>query len=181
MSKFSPCFEHIYLQYICQQKCDKGNVNNWTRSSESLLLQRIEANLASSCFNAKKRRLQQITDIKAQAGTGRTNTGGGGGITRTKWTTSLAQKIPTQREFPIILPVSPCISLHLQAVYSIRCEDFEIFSMSRFFGLGPPNLRARERPWRARWATNADTRILPQGRLQSEFVHSIFKRWKAKI
>ena len=101
----------------------------------------------------------QITNTKAQAGTGRTNTGGGGGIIRTKSTTSLAQRIPTQREFP---------SLHLQAVHSICYKDLEFFCMSRTLLLGDPNLWARERPCAARPATQAVTLILPQGRLQSD-------------
>ena len=54
MSEFS-----LYFERICQQKFDEGNIINWTRSSESLLLQKVEADLAR----------------KAQAGTGKTNTG----------------------------------------------------------------------------------------------------------
>ena len=153
----------------------QSSINNWTRSSESLLLQRIEANLASSCFNAKKSHLQQITNIEAQAGTGKTSTGGGGGNTRTKCTKSLAQKIPHPTRIPTI-------SLHLQVVHSIRCEDSEIFSLSRLFDLGPPNLGAGKRPWATISATqHAVALILPQGRLQSEFVHSILKGWKVSI
>ena len=125
--------------YICKQKAT-SKTGLGVRSA--FCCRRLKPTLQVAASTQKKRHLHQITNTKAQAGTGRTNTGGGGGITRTKWTKSLAQKIPTQREFPI--------SLHLQTVEPIRCEDFEIFSLSRLFDLARTSGRVSDRERRDR-------------------------------
>ena len=89
---------------------------------------RLKPTLQVAASRQKKAHLQQITNIKAQAGTGRTNTGGRGRHFTHKVNGILGTKDPNPTRIPNI-PVSPCISKrYIQfAVKILRfsaCHDF---------------------------------------------------------